>query len=116
MGTTKRATDKSFLGWTLGRKSSAQDSRLPLSANREFQYKTMVSAMDRSLGYVLDSLEKMKTADETIVIFTSDNGPERNVGSAGPYREMKRSLLEGGIRVPTIIRWPGKVITPYSSL
>lgn len=69
----------------------------------------MVASMDRSIGYLLDQLAEMKLDENTIVVFTSDNGPERNAGSAGPYREMKRSLLEGGIRVPTIIQWPGMV-------
>ena len=107
---TKHRISSSFFQWPFGKqKGVTENQRIPLNRTKEFQYKTMVAAMDRSLGFVLDSLDKLRFERETIVVFTSDNGPERNVGSAGPYREMKRSLLEGGVRVPTIIRWPGKV-------
>ncbi|MAB60949.1 MAG: hypothetical protein CMO46_10505 [Verrucomicrobiales bacterium] len=51
----------------------------------------------------------MKIADETLVIFSSDNGPFGGVGDASPLRADKGHLYEGGIRVPLIIRWPGKV-------
>ncbi len=81
-------------------------------------YYATVHEMDKQVGLFLDKLKTLGLEDNTIVIFTSDNGPEdifvRNaahsgVGSAGPFRGRKRSLYEGGIRVPFIIRWPAQV-------
>lgn len=76
-----------------------------LTAQRRFQYKTMVTAMDASIGMLLDTIEQLGIDDNTLVVFTSDNGPEVGAGTAGIYREGKRSLLEGGIRVPAIWQW-----------
>ena len=81
-------------------------------------YAGMISRMDRSIGQILDLLDELKLSDNTLVIFSSDNGPSPEGGqslkffnSAGPLSGAKRSMREGGIRVPTIARWPGK-ITP----
>jgi arylsulfatase A len=72
-----------------------------------------ITQMDDACGRLLAALEELKLADETLVWFTSDNGPARtkwhNAGSSGPLREFKGHLYEGGIRVPGIIRWPGRV-------
>lgn len=77
-----------------------------------------VTDLDTQVGRLMKALDEMKLADQTLVLFSSDNGPEdihiRNaghsgVGSAGPFRGRKRSLYEGGVRVPGIVRWPGKV-------
>ena len=77
-----------------------------------------VTDLDTQLGRLFDALDELGVADNTIVLFSSDNGPEdihaRNaghsgIGSAGPFRGRKRSLYEGGIRVPGIVRWPGHV-------
>jgi N-acetylgalactosamine-6-sulfatase len=81
-------------------------------------YYACVVEMDRQIGRFLDELDRRGLADDTLVIFSSDNGPEdfqiRNaahsgVGSPGPFRGRKRSIYEGGIRVPFILRWPGRV-------
>ena len=78
-------------------------------------YYATATEADRQIGRLLERLDELGLADDTVVIFSSDNGPEdilvRNaahsgVGSAGPFRGRKRSLYEGGVRVPFILRWP----------
>ena len=76
-------------------------------------YARMVRSLDKAVGQVLDALKAQGLADNTIVVFTSDNGPwlnfGRHAGSAGPFREGKGTTFEGGVRVPFIVRWPGVV-------
>jgi arylsulfatase A len=66
-----------------------------------------ISEIDWSVGQILDALKKQGLDDNTLVIFTSDNGPA--VGLATPLRGKKGSTFEGGMREPTVIRWPGKI-------
>lgn len=86
-------------------------------------YGDVIEAIDWSVGAILEELERSGKADETIVIFTSDNGPWLNLpermlsggvepwhaGSPGPLRGAKHTTYEGGVRVPFIVRWPGTV-------
>jgi len=86
--------------------------------HKEAIYYGNVTQMDHEFGRLVKSLDRMKLDGNTFVMFTSDNGPEtlkryrgahRSFGSPGPLRGMKLHMYEGGIRVPGIIRWPGKV-------
>jgi arylsulfatase A len=78
--------------------------------NARFQkYISMVANMDWNIGRLLHLLDDLNISDNTLVLFTSDNGPEINAGSGGPFQGGKRVLMEGGIRVPAIWQWKGHI-------
>ena len=75
-------------------------------------YYGCITALDEQVGRLRAHLRKLDVADDTIVWFCSDNGPEGNAkspGSAGNFRGRKRDLYEGGVRVPGLLEWPAKI-------
>ena len=93
---------------------------VPLFASRTFKdksprglYGDVVEELDWSVGRVLDTLRRLKLAENTLVLFTSDNGPwlsqKLNGGSAGLLREGKGCTFDGGMREPFIAWWPGRI-------
>lgn len=76
--------------------------------DRLAHYYGAVTCMDEAIGEILDTLKERKLADNTIVIFLSDNGGAGN-GDNAPLRGSKSTMWEGGLRVPFVIRWSGKV-------
>ncbi len=76
----------------------------------------MITRLDASIGQLLEQLKKLNLESNTVFFFTSDTGPQTNGGvdpeffrSAGPFRGGCGNLYEGGLRVPMIVRWPGKI-------
>jgi arylsulfatase A-like enzyme len=93
---------------------------VPLNVSGKFKgksqrgrYGDVVMEIDWSVGQVLHALRKNGVDDRTLVIFTSDNGPwlsyGNHAGSAAPLRAGKATTFEGGVRVPCVMRWPGKI-------
>lgn len=93
---------------------------VPLHASDAFRgksprglYGDVIEEIDAGMGRIVGTLRELGLAENTLVIYTSDNGPwlvkEKDGGSAGPLREGKGTVFEGGMRVPCIAWWPGKV-------
>ncbi len=93
---------------------------VPVFASREFEGKTggglyadVIRELDDSVGRVLDKVNELGLTNDTLVIFISDNGPFLSygdrAGSALPFREGKLTTFEGGVRVPCVMWWPGRV-------
>ncbi|MDG2305070.1 MAG: sulfatase-like hydrolase/transferase [Candidatus Binatia bacterium] len=88
------------------------DALSHVELHRERVYAAMIRALDRGVGQVLDALRENGLEDNTIVIFTSDNGGAGYIGLPDvndPYRGWKITLFEGGIHVPYFVKWPGKI-------
>lgn len=96
--------------------SGAEGSRYNPNNNSHAQFAAMITRLDTQVGQILALLEKKGLLDNTLVIFTSDNGPHEEGGGDpsffnrdGLLRGVKRSMYEGGIRIPFIAYWPGHV-------
>ena len=106
--------EKSFQGYDEGPKYREGNYESQAAAHAAFA--AMVAVLDDHVGQIMDKLDELGLAENTLVIFTSDNGPHEEGGadpeyfnSNGPLRGIKRDLYEGGVRVPMIARWPGTI-------
>ena len=94
---------------------------VPLGVSKKFRgkskqgrYGDVIMEIDWSVGEILKALRRHGLDENTLILFASDNGPSLSygdhAGSAGPLREGKATVWEGGVRVPCIMRWPGKIL------
>ena len=108
-----KADDPAFGEWTRKYYANARDLRSQMQV-----FCASLTDLDTQIGRLLDSLDELGLTNDTLIFFSSDNGPEdyrvsnaanAGVGSAGPLRARKRSMHEGGVRTFGLVRWPGKV-------
>lgn len=108
-----RADDPAFGAWMQKYLGEAKDLKSQMQV-----FCASLTDLDTQVGRLLQTLDELHLADNTIVFFSSDNGPEdyrignaanAGVGNAGPLRARKRSMYEGGIRTFGLLRWPGRV-------
>jgi arylsulfatase A-like enzyme len=91
-----------------GHPETVRDLKTWYNGTRGGEYKAMLESMDSAIGRVLGTLDRLGLTGNTLVIFTNDNGGER-LSDNGPFRHAKASLWEGGLRVPALLRWPGRL-------
>ena len=94
------------LQWIEEKYRSKSSSKI---SDEELAYAANITLLDHYIGQVLDALDKSGLKDNTLVIFTSDNGGHPRYAHHAPYRGSKWNLYEAGIRIPMVVSWPGKV-------
>lgn len=108
-----RADHPAFGKWTQDYYRAAKDLRAQMQV-----FAASITDLDTQVGRLLDALRELGLEENTVLFFSSDNGPEdyhignaanAGVGSPGPHRARKRSIYEGGVRQPLVVRWPGKI-------
>ncbi|MGJ8673831.1 arylsulfatase [Rubritalea sp.] len=105
-----------------GKKVPSKGNGYSGSPNIQASYAGMIQRMDQKIGELVSKLDELGLSENTIISFTSDNGPSVEGGyhtdmfdSNGVYRGTKRDMYEGGIRVPFIVKWPAKITANTTS-
>ena len=109
--------EKRYVGMSNGKAENAYTPYYPEAVEKPNAVLAgMVSALDHYVGEIIATLEKQGQLENTIIVFTSDNGPHKEGGASpeffkasAPYRGTKRDLYDGGIHVPMIVHWPAKI-------
>jgi arylsulfatase len=108
--------DKPFFVWVnfthMHLRTHAKPESLGQSGRWQSEYHDVMIDHDRNVGTVLDALDRLGIADDTFVMYSTDNGPHMNSwpdGAMTPFRNEKNSNWEGAYRVPCMVRWPGKI-------
>ncbi len=106
--------EKAYIGTDAGKNFRKGDYASQSYSHAAFA--SMVTLLDEQVGQIVDKIKELGLEENTIIIFTSDNGPHREGGadpdyfnSNGPLKGYKRDLYEGGIRIPMIAKWKGKI-------
>ena len=113
----ERLPDAPYTGMSTGKPSDKYAWYYPEAVEKpNATFAGMVTALDSYVGRIVDTLEEKGIVDDTLIIFTSDNGPHDEGGgdpdffkASAPYKGMKRDLFDGGIHVPMIVSWPKQV-------
>ncbi len=90
-------------------KQAMFEKKAASAAHKNAKYAAMIQSLDEGVGRLLDTLDALGIAQNTLLLFTSDNGGVWNTSKQWPLRAGKGSYYEGGIREPMIVRWPGKI-------
>lgn len=80
-----------------------------ISDKRRRTYAAMITAMDDAIGRIVQALERRGMRENTLIVFSSDNGGNLSTASNKPFRDQKGSVYEGGVRVPAFASWPGRL-------
>ncbi len=112
----QHAAGKPFFAWVsfthMHLRTHTKPSSLGQAGDHQSPYHDTMIDHDKNVGQVLDVLDQLKIADNTIVIYSTDNGPHMNTwpdGAMTPFRSEKDTNWEGAFRIPELIRWPGKI-------
>jgi len=112
----KNKEGKPFFLWVnfthMHLRTHAKPESLGQSGRWQSEYHDVMIDHDRNVGTVLDAIDRLKLADDTFVMYSTDNGPHMNTwpdGAMTPFRNEKNSNWEGAYRVPCMVRWPGKI-------